>query len=155
MELASSIRSRRRFSPEIISGDLHEALRDLNTAMKSPPPNDHQPHDESKGDDHHPHDDDHNNKSAGERKIMLKKQPSRIAVTSLEFSEALPLAAFASLLVEAVVKLDHVIDEVEVLGKRARYYKEFQSSHCNNNNNENDNHRVRVTCETPRVIFPE
>jgi len=35
---------------------------------------------------------------------------SKIAITSLEFSEALPFAAFASLLVETVAKLDLIID---------------------------------------------
>ncbi|CAN8245855.1 unnamed protein product [Cochlearia groenlandica] len=52
----------------------------------------------------------------GERR-RLRKQMSKIAVMkSLEFSEALPFAAFASLLVEMVARLDHVIDEVEELG---------------------------------------
>jgi hypothetical protein len=49
---------------------------------------------------------------------------SKIAITSLEFSEALPFAAFASLLVETVAKLDLIIDEVEELGRLA-CFKEY------------------------------
>ena len=58
-----------------------------------------------------------------ERKV-LRPQLSKIAITSLEFSEALPFAAFASLLVEIVARLDNVIEEVEELG-RISFYKEF------------------------------
>ncbi|KAJ4899971.1 Aluminum-activated malate transporter 12 [Raphanus sativus] len=61
---------------------------------------------------------------AGERK-MLRPQMSKIAVlTSLEFSEALPFAAFVSLLVEMVARLDNVIEEVEELGRIA-CFKEY------------------------------
>jgi len=42
---------------------------------------------------------------------------SKIATTSLEFSDALSFAVFTSMLVEMVAKLDHVIDAVHVLGK--------------------------------------
>ena len=55
----------------------------------------------------------------------LRAQLSRIAITSLEFSEALPFAAFASLLVETVARLDNVIEEVEELGRIA-CFKEFK-----------------------------
>ncbi|CAH8283186.1 unnamed protein product [Eruca vesicaria subsp. sativa] len=62
--------------------------------------------------------------AAGERR-MLRPQLSKIAVmTSLEFSEALPFAAFASLLVEMVARLDNVIEEVEELGRIA-CFKEY------------------------------
>ena len=73
-----------------------------------------------------------------ERKT-LRPQLSKIAITSLEFSEALPFAAFASLLVETVAKLDLVIEEVEELG-RLGSYKEFRPDD-----------EVVVTCEKPRV----
>ncbi|KAJ6389078.1 hypothetical protein OIU77_027436 [Salix suchowensis] len=56
----------------------------------------------------------------------LRPQLGRTAITSLEFSEALPFAAFASLLVETVARLDNVIEEVEELGRIARF-KEFKS----------------------------
>lgn len=56
---------------------------------------------------------------------MLRPTLSKIAITSLEFAEALPFAAFASLLVETVARLDHVIDEVEELGRIA-HFKEFR-----------------------------
>ncbi|KAK6151706.1 hypothetical protein DH2020_014341 [Rehmannia glutinosa] len=59
-----------------------------------------------------------------ERKVVLRPTLSKIAITSLEFSEALPFAAFASLLVEAVARLDLVIEEVEELGRVANF-REF------------------------------
>lgn len=62
-------------------------------------------------------------KEVAERKA-LRPTLSKIAITSLEFSEALPFAAFASLLVEAVARLDLVIDEVEELGRVANF-REF------------------------------
>ncbi|CAA7042909.1 unnamed protein product [Microthlaspi erraticum] len=65
--------------------------------------------------------------AAGERR-MLRPQLSKIAVlTSLEFSEALPFAAFASLLVEMVARLDNVIEEVEELGRIA-CFKEYDNT---------------------------
>ncbi|CAH8276228.1 unnamed protein product [Arabidopsis lyrata] len=65
--------------------------------------------------------------AAGERR-MLRPQLSKIAVmTSLEFSEALPFAAFASLLVEMVARLDNVIEEVEELGRIASF-KEYDNT---------------------------
>ncbi|EOA13165.1 hypothetical protein CARUB_v10026188mg [Capsella rubella] len=61
-------------------------------------------------------------------KRRLRKQLSKIAVMkSLEFSEALPFAAFASLLVEMVARLDTVIDEVEELGTIA-CFKEYDNT---------------------------
>ncbi|XP_022737548.1 aluminum-activated malate transporter 12-like [Durio zibethinus] len=170
-ELANSIRNRRHCSPEILSDHLHEALQDLNTAIKSQPrlflgSNNNQAtnmlalaaahaarHKQEKG---------HGvslssvktDSSAllewktkrlseqareNERKV-LRPQLSKIAITSLEFSEALPFAAFASLLVEIVARLDNVIAEVEELGRIA-CYKEF--------NPEDD--EIVVTCEKPPV----
>ncbi|XP_077235271.1 aluminum-activated malate transporter 12-like [Tasmannia lanceolata] len=55
---------------------------------------------------------------------MLRPTLSKIAITSLEFSEALPFAAFASLLLEMVARLDVVIEEVEELGRKA-CFREF------------------------------
>ncbi|XP_010559291.1 PREDICTED: aluminum-activated malate transporter 12-like [Tarenaya hassleriana] len=70
-------------------------------------------------------------------KKMLRPQLSKIAVmTSLEFSEALPFAAFASLLVEMVARLDNVIAEVEELGRIARF-KEYDPT------------AVVIRCEKP------
>ncbi|WJX94919.1 Aluminum-activated malate transporter 12, variant 2 [Trifolium repens] len=167
IELANSIRSRRHCSPEILSDHLHEALQDLNTAIKSQPrlflaSNDIQANnifatitasdvksslssvktdssalldwktkrvssEQTKEADQGP-----------ERKV-LRSQTSRIAITSLEISEALPFAAFASLLVETVAKLDLIIDEVEVLGRLA-CFKEYKPGD-----------EFSVSCETPRV----
>lgn len=70
-----------------------------------------------------------------ERRV-LRPQLSKLAITSLEFSEALPFAAFASLLVETVARLDLVIEEVEELGRVAKF-KEFRDG-------VDDNHVVVV-----------
>lgn len=83
-----------------------------------------------------------------ERKV-LRTQLSKIAITSLEFSEALPFAAFASLLVETVAKLDIVIDEVEELGRIA-CFKEFKHGDDNDNDNDEEEH-ITVKCEKPKV----
>lgn len=55
---------------------------------------------------------------------QLRPQLSKIAISSLEFSEALPFGAFSSLLVEMVARLDLVIEEVDKFGKAANF-KEF------------------------------
>ena len=70
---------------------------------------------------------------------VLRSQMSKIAITSLEFSEALPFAAFASLLVETVAKLDLIIDEVEELGRLA-CFKEYTPGD-----------EFSISCEKPRV----
>ncbi|KAJ8557922.1 hypothetical protein K7X08_004688 [Anisodus acutangulus] len=73
----------------------------------------------------------------------LRPTLSKIGFTSLEFLEALPFAAFASLLVETVARLDLVIEEVVELGKVA-HFKEY--------NQDDDNVVIDVTCENnPRV----
>ncbi|PNY06190.1 aluminum-activated malate transporter 12-like protein [Trifolium pratense] len=74
-------------------------------------------------------------------KKVLRPQLSKIITTNLEFSEALPFAAFASLLVEIVAKLDHVMDKVEELGKMS-HFREFK---------DDDNENIVVTCERPKV----
>ncbi|KAK4804467.1 hypothetical protein SAY86_004284 [Trapa natans] len=166
MELASSIRNRRNCSPEILCDQLHDALQDLNKALKSQPrlfvgsedglakhgdrrdlPGSLVSLKTVKTDSSaltewkskralrsHPRDD-------GEMKT-LRPQLSKIAITSLEFSEALPFAAFASLLVETVAKLDLVIEEVEELGRTA-HFKDFK--HVD---------EITVTCEKPKVNVP-
>ncbi|PIA31821.1 hypothetical protein AQUCO_04800010v1 [Aquilegia coerulea] len=55
---------------------------------------------------------------------MINPIKSKTAITCLEFSEALPFAAFASLLVETTTRLDLLIEEVEELG-RATHYEDF------------------------------
>ncbi|KAM3734580.1 hypothetical protein ACB098_10G026600 [Castanea mollissima] len=154
MELANSIRNHRHCSPEILSDHLHEALQDLNTAIKSQPrlflgsnknqatnmlalaaAQASQKHEKAPGVSLSSVKTDSSalmewksrrasDSKEAERKV-LRPQLSKIAITSLEFSEALPFAAFASLLVEMVAKLDNVIEEVEGLG-RAACYKEYQ-----------------------------
>ncbi|KAK7258431.1 hypothetical protein RIF29_24008 [Crotalaria pallida] len=162
IELSNSTRKRHHCSPEILSDHLHEALKDLNTAIKSQPRlfvgpkhRHNRTANAQVGQERH-------GKASGfsistvktdssalldwktkhskenERK-SLRPQLSKIAITSLEFSEALPFAAFASLLVERVAKLDLVIEEIEELGRLA-CFKVFRPVD-----------EVVVTCEEPRV----
>lgn len=146
MELAGSIRNRRQCSPENITEQIHQALQDLDTALKSQPrlflgPN--SPYNTPKmlamltttarqKFEHHLS--NMNADSPSERKPkgvsetdkkVLRPTLSKLAITSLEFSEALPIAAFVALLVELVARLDLVIEEVEKLG-RVACFKEFK-----------------------------
>ncbi|KAK7343298.1 hypothetical protein VNO77_11942 [Canavalia gladiata] len=73
----------------------------------------------------------------GPKKVL--RQMSKNCITSLEFSQALPFAAFTSLLVEMVAKLDHVMDEVEELGQLA-HFREFK-----------DDDGIAVTCQKPTL----
>jgi len=75
-------------------------------------------------------------------KKVLRPQLSKIIITSLEFSEALPFAAFTSLLVEMVAKLDHVMVKVEELG-RMSHFREFRD--------DDDDESIVVTCERPKM----
>ncbi|PHT45588.1 Aluminum-activated malate transporter 12 [Capsicum baccatum] len=63
-------------------------------------------------------------KEGDKKQNTLRPTLSKIGITSLEFCEALPFAAFASLLIEAVARLDLVIEEVVELGKVA-HFKEY------------------------------
>ncbi|KAL0553026.1 hypothetical protein IC582_006911 [Cucumis melo] len=182
IELANSIRNRRHCSPEILSDHLHEALQDLNKAIKSQPrlflgsnknqsrnmlalaaAEAGQKQNEKKRQSGVSLSSVKTDSSAlmewktkraseqsreAERKV-LRTQLSKIAITSLEFSEALPFAAFASLLVETVAKLDIVIDEVEELGRIA-CFKEFKHGDDNDNDNDEEEH-ITVKCEKPKV----
>lgn len=152
-ELAVSIKHHRRCAPDVLSDHLHEALQDLNSAIRSQPrlflgskracaankrmlmelnsgklsasratalhsfKTDATALSETRG----PPD-------RVERGSMLRPTLSKIAITSLEFSEALPFAAFASLLVEMVVRLELVIEEVKNL-ERAANFREFVTGH--------------------------
>lgn len=155
LELANSIKNRRRCSPDVLSDQLHEALQDLNTAIKSQPRlflGSNRGHSNNMIAVAAAAAQQKHNKDSGislssvktdssallewrsNRVIDHSKDPerktlrptlSKIAITSLEFSEALPFASFASLLVEMVVRLELVIEEVEELGKMA-CFKEFR-----------------------------
>lgn len=172
MELADSIRKRRQCSPEILSDHLHQALHDLDAALKSQPklflgPNANatnsmfalaaaaaarQNSSKDCGASLSRVKTDSSAllqwktkraareqaKELSERK-SLRPTLSKIAITSLEFAEALPFAAFASLLVETVVRLDLVIDEVEELG-RAANFREFCAG----------DDKVVVDCQKPQ-----
>ncbi|XP_040988587.1 aluminum-activated malate transporter 12-like [Juglans microcarpa x Juglans regia] len=169
MELADSIRKRCHCSPEILSDHLHEALQDLNTAINSQPrlflgSNNNQASNmlalaaahasqkQQKGSGVSLSSVKTDSSALSEWKTRraseqskeadrkcLRPQLSKIAITSLEFSEALPFAAFASLLVEMVAKLDQIIEEVEELGRTASF-KEYHHSD-----------QIVVTCETPHI----
>ncbi|KAI4327261.1 hypothetical protein L6164_019744 [Bauhinia variegata] len=174
IELANSIRNRRHCSPEILSDHLHEALQDLNTAIKSQPrlflgsdeiqaknmldiaaaqakagqtknSRNYGVSLSSVKTDSSALMEWKNKMASGEQseRKTLRPQLSKIAITSLEFSEALPFAAFASLLVETVAKLDLVIGEVEELGRLA-CFKQFRPDD-----------EIVVTCERPRVDIME
>lgn len=125
-ELANSIRNRRHCSPEILSDHLQEALQDLNTAIQSQPrlflgDNSNQATDVLTLAAEQAVTKRANSEKENAGGKMLRPQLSKIAITSLEFSEALPFAAFASLLVEMVARLDNVIGEVEELGRLAKF----------------------------------
>ncbi|KAL6554531.1 Aluminum-activated malate transporter 12 [Orobanche hederae] len=150
IELANSIRKRRQCSPEILSNHLHEALQDLDAALKSQPrlflgsnanansnmiafATAHKSSGVSlstvKTDSSALAAWRSKRAAAGEHaaeaeRKVLKPTLSKMTITSLEFSEALPFAAFASLLVEAVARLDLVIEEMEELGRVANF-REF------------------------------
>ncbi|OMO77262.1 Aluminum-activated malate transporter [Corchorus capsularis] len=176
-ELANSMRNHRHCSPEILSDHLHEALQDLNTAIKSQPrlflgsKSNQATNMLALAAEHAARHNNNKQEKLGhhgvslssvktdssalmewkskrviseqtkenERKV-LRPQLSKIAITSLEFSEALPFAAFASLLVEIVARLDNVIEEVEELG-RIGCYKEYNP----------DAEEIVVKCEKPPV----
>jgi Aluminium activated malate transporter len=66
-----------------------------------------------------------NNNNRMRDQPVLRPTLSKIAMLSLEFSEALPFAAFAALLVEMAARLELVIEEVEELGREASF-KEYE-----------------------------
>ncbi|XP_019190703.1 PREDICTED: aluminum-activated malate transporter 12-like [Ipomoea nil] len=158
-ELGDSIRNRRHCSPEILSDHLHEALQDLNAAIKSQPrlflgsrnSKAREQHKKSSSLPSVKTDTsalmDWRSKKGGsrEKEEERKVRPtlSKIAFTSLNFSEALPFAAFASLLVELVARLEMVIEEVEELGKIA-HFKEFDGG--------DEDSMIGVKCEKPTKV---
>lgn len=164
-ELAASIKHHRRCAPDVLSDHLHEALQDLNSAIRSQPrlflgskhacaankrvllmelnsgsgklsasraalrsfKTDATALSETRNarsDQPPPPPPDRSERSGG----LLRPTLSKIAITSLEFSEALPFAAFASLLVEMVVRLELVIEEVKNL-ERVANFRELATGH--------------------------
>lgn len=170
-ELSKSVRNRRHCSPEILSDHLDKALQDLNAALKSQPrlflgaqslqrsknnsPRIHSNIDSPRTPSISSAKTDSSAltewklkrltsiKQSGESRKMLRPQLSKIVLTSLEFSEALPFAAFTSLLVEIVARLDLVIEEVEELGRMAGF-KEYKPVDENGST-------ITITSEQPRV----
>ncbi|KAH1231285.1 Aluminum-activated malate transporter 12 [Glycine max] len=152
-ELANSIRDKRQFSPQVLSDNLNEALQNLNDDLKSQP----QLFLGSKkfGGTTHPEEDTKVSFSSvrGDCSSMFEykskehsgemPQLSKSAIISLEFSEALPFAAFTSLLLEMVAKLDHVMVEVEELGRMA-HFREFK-----------DDDEIVVTFEKSKMIIAQ
>ncbi|RDX70476.1 Aluminum-activated malate transporter 12, partial [Mucuna pruriens] len=133
-ELADSIRNNRKFSSEALSNILNEALQELEKTLKSQPQLLLGPRNGRSTSANIPVP-----QPEDQIKKILRPQLSMnmTAIISLEFSDALPFAAFTSLLVELVAKLDHVVDEVEKLGRMA-HFKEFKY---------ND---IVVTCDKPK-----
>ncbi|KAL5724329.1 hypothetical protein ACHQM5_007604 [Ranunculus cassubicifolius] len=123
-ELADAIKNHHHCSPHI-SDQLHEALEELNSSIKFQPrlflaatpvtdtefykPID-SPGLESK-----------RQVVEQSKDAKVKRMKSKTVITCLEFSEALPFAAFTSLLVETAARLDLLIEEVEELGRVAHY----------------------------------
>lgn len=158
-ELADSIRNNRQFCPQTVSKNLNDALQDLDNALKSHPqlvlgsrngrfrsPKPAVPHPDQE-DTRFSFSSGVNSRGcksvehSGEltRKVLRPQlSMSMNTIISLEFSEALPFAAFTSLLVEMVAKLDHVMDEVEELGLIANF-REFKHDD------------IVVTCEKPNM----
>ncbi|CAD6335938.1 unnamed protein product [Miscanthus lutarioriparius] len=156
-ELAVSLKHHRRCAPDVLSDHLHQALQDLNSAIRSQPrlflgskracaANKRMLMELNSGKlsasraalhsfktdataalsetTRNARSDQPPAPDRSERSGMLRPTLSKIAITSLEFSEALPFAAFASLLVEMVVRLELVIEEVKNL-ERAANFREF------------------------------
>lgn len=166
-ELACSIRNRTCCSPDVLSDHLHKALQDLNSAIKSQPrlflgsnnaratanmlldwgP---EKYTSSQGALPPVKTDISSILERRSKKVadqatdsaeqkVLRPTLSKTVITSLEFSEALPFAAFASLLVEMVARLELVIEEVKELGRAAN----FKFS-------EQDDIKIEVSCEDKR-----
>lgn len=141
-ELGDSIRNRRQYCPQIQSNHVHEALQDLINALKSQPRlflgtnsdtnillplstlATRQKSVSLNKDGRARLGLDHDLMLKEGDKKSLKPTLSKIGITSMEFLEALPFAAFASLLVEIVTRLDLVIEQVVELG-RVAHFKEY------------------------------
>ncbi|XLT10752.1 hypothetical protein HN51_056545 [Arachis hypogaea] len=126
-ELSNSIKDKRQVCPHILNNGLNKALEDLNNALKSQPQL-HFSHTLSarmraQGPPLPPDSDDGQMPMPQLSKTMSKTMS---VIVGLEFSEALPLAAFTSLLLDMVAKLEYVIDEVELLGRMA-HFREYRS----------------------------
>ncbi|ONK72205.1 uncharacterized protein A4U43_C04F16930 [Asparagus officinalis] len=156
-ELATSIKQYQCFPPNILSDQLHEALQDLNSVITSQPRlflgstngpkiiSGKEKERENTFTGFAPPSAKADisgmltwwrkkaagaeSKNSGQQK-KLRHTLSRTVIPSLEFSEALPFAAFASLLVEMVARLDLVIQEVEELGRAANFMEHLVSEEC-------------------------
>ncbi|KAJ1693517.1 hypothetical protein LUZ63_010215 [Rhynchospora breviuscula] len=144
LDLSSCIRSHCQCSPDIFSDHLHQALHDLNSAISSLPCpflnsknvqstakhaiNSNSmvtlPLAKSDVDALVENKNNKNDTRVGDQPV-LRPTLSKIDMLSLEFSEALPFAAFAALLVEMTARLELVIEEVEELGRKFGF-KEFE-----------------------------
>ncbi|KAM7508915.1 hypothetical protein LguiA_019368 [Lonicera macranthoides] len=131
-ELAGTIKTHHQFSPHI-SDHLHEALEQLDASIKSQPllfltsnltrgPDPLKSMELTRGTEQlKPVDQQLLKDMKNGEKTMVNRTMSKAVITWLEFSVALPLAAFVSLLVEVVARLDVVIEQVEELGKIAHF----------------------------------
>ncbi|KAJ4784862.1 aluminum activated malate transporter family protein [Rhynchospora pubera] len=146
LDLSSCIRAHRRCSHDVFSDQLHHALHDLNSAISSLPcpflnsknvqstakhatnSNSMVTLPSAKSDvDALVEKKNNKNDSRVRDQPVLRPTLSKIDMLSLEFSEALPFAAFAALLVELTARLELVIEEVEELGRKFGF-KEFDEN---------------------------
>ncbi|CAJ1977682.1 unnamed protein product [Sphenostylis stenocarpa] len=113
-ELANSIRNKRQFSPQALSDNINEALQHLNDDLKSQP----QLFLGSKNFGAATNAEEDTRVSFSSVKSDCS---SMFESKSKELSYALPFAAFTSMLVEMVAKLDRVIDAVDDLAKLSHF----------------------------------
>lgn len=122
-ELAETIKNHHHFSAHI-SDHLHEALGKLDASIKTQPQFFLASNRTTKTEAAKPSEILEQQIQRPEQLKIMSRTTSKLLITRLEFSEALPFAAFVSLLIEIVAHLDLVIEEVEELGKVA-HFKEF------------------------------
>lgn len=160
-ELAGTIKTHHHVSPHI-SDHLHEALEELDTSIKSQPrlfltSNPIQENEAFKSTDPPVR---WQCKRPQQVKDLygnnMNRRTSKTVITCLEFSDALPFAAFVSLLVETVARLDVVIEEVEELGKVA-HFEEFHEENIeimvtSEENDLNENGKESKDASKPRML---
>ncbi|CAK9143391.1 unnamed protein product [Ilex paraguariensis] len=131
-ELAEAIKNHHHCSPHI-SDHLHEALEELDTLIKTQPQMFLASNPVQKTEAGKPLE-LLGWQSLSPEQVMnvdgmvTNTTPNKIMNTCLDFSETLAIAAFVSVLLETVARLDLVIEEVEELGKVA-HFKEFHEEH--------------------------
>jgi Aluminium activated malate transporter len=175
LDLASSMRAHRRCSPDVLSDHLHQALHDLNSAIRAQPRLFLNSKSNRSAAKHainnnwmvalpsaktdvaalvEKRNNNSNNCNRVRDQPVLRPTLSKIAMLSLEFSEALPFAAFAALLVEMAARLELVIEEVEELGRQASF-KEYEEDLVSIEVRRNETkEKVKTSDLHPHVVSP-